>query len=220
MAEIKVEKKKPIWPWVLLVLIILAAVYFFWDYNDKDYDTDEQTMERDTIEQMDESLMDNNMNDSTTLYSGSYGTVKREKSLSDYLGYIENDKMGVDHDYTVDALSKLINAVEAEAEEQNVDIKADLDQARENAFKITEDPDSRKHADKIRKVATQIAASLKTIQQQKFPNLSTQAEDVTNAANKINATSATLEQKDNINGFFESAGKLLQNMNQAETNEQ
>lgn len=220
MAEIKVEKKKPIWPWILLILIILAAVYFFWDYNDKDYDTDDQTVDRDTIEEMDESLVDNNMNDSTTLYTGSYGTVKREKTVADYLGYIDNDKMGVDHEYTVNALSKLINAVEAEAEEQNVDIKADLDQTRKNAFEITEDPESTKHADKIKKVATQIAASLETIQRQKFPNLSAESENVNNAANKINASTATLDQKDNINGFFESAGKLLQNMNQEETNPQ
>lgn len=28
MAEIKVEKKKPVWPWILLILGILALVYF------------------------------------------------------------------------------------------------------------------------------------------------------------------------------------------------
>jgi hypothetical protein len=28
MAEIKIEKKKPVWPWILAVLIISALVYF------------------------------------------------------------------------------------------------------------------------------------------------------------------------------------------------
>ncbi|TDW52779.1 hypothetical protein EV144_1011472 [Flavobacterium sp. 270] len=28
MAEIKIEKKKPIWPWVLAVLLIAALIYF------------------------------------------------------------------------------------------------------------------------------------------------------------------------------------------------
>lgn len=29
MAEIKIEKKKPTWPWVLLAVIIIAVVAFF-----------------------------------------------------------------------------------------------------------------------------------------------------------------------------------------------
>ncbi|MCP2029715.1 hypothetical protein L1276_004909 [Flavobacterium sp. HSC-32F16] len=28
MAEIKIEKKKPVWPWIAVVLLIAALVYF------------------------------------------------------------------------------------------------------------------------------------------------------------------------------------------------
>nr|WP_294929396.1 hypothetical protein [uncultured Flavobacterium sp.] len=28
MAEIKIEKRKPIWPWIVVVLIIAALLYF------------------------------------------------------------------------------------------------------------------------------------------------------------------------------------------------
>ncbi|GAA3747553.1 hypothetical protein GCM10022422_35130 [Flavobacterium ginsengisoli] len=28
MAEIKIEKKKPIWPWIVAVLLISALVYY------------------------------------------------------------------------------------------------------------------------------------------------------------------------------------------------
>lgn len=28
MAEIKIEKKKPVWPWIAALLIIAAVVYF------------------------------------------------------------------------------------------------------------------------------------------------------------------------------------------------
>jgi preprotein translocase subunit YajC len=28
MAEIKIEKKKPIWPWIVAVLLISAIIYF------------------------------------------------------------------------------------------------------------------------------------------------------------------------------------------------
>ncbi|WP_428232610.1 hypothetical protein [Flavobacterium sp.] len=28
MAEIKIEKKKPVWPWIVAVLLIAAIVYY------------------------------------------------------------------------------------------------------------------------------------------------------------------------------------------------
>lgn len=34
MAEIKIEKKKPIWPWIVAVLIISALIYFVFFRND------------------------------------------------------------------------------------------------------------------------------------------------------------------------------------------
>ncbi len=30
MTEIKIRKKRPVWPWVLLVLIIIAIAYYVW----------------------------------------------------------------------------------------------------------------------------------------------------------------------------------------------
>ena len=33
MAEIKIEKKKPIWPWIVALLIISALVYFVFFRN-------------------------------------------------------------------------------------------------------------------------------------------------------------------------------------------
>ena len=43
MAEIKIEKKKPIWPWIALVLIIGAIVYYV-------YFTDHEAHTESTIE--------------------------------------------------------------------------------------------------------------------------------------------------------------------------
>lgn len=28
MAEIKIEKKKPVWPWIIAVLVIAAIIYY------------------------------------------------------------------------------------------------------------------------------------------------------------------------------------------------
>lgn len=47
MAEIKIEKKKPIWPWILLFLGVLALIYFL---VIKDTENDPLDENRDTIE--------------------------------------------------------------------------------------------------------------------------------------------------------------------------
>jgi len=35
MAEIKIEKKKPIWPWIVIVLLISAFIYYFFLRNNE-----------------------------------------------------------------------------------------------------------------------------------------------------------------------------------------
>ncbi|MBT0608868.1 hypothetical protein [Aequorivita echinoideorum] len=67
MAEIKIEKKKPVWPWILLVLLILVGVYFFWNYQDTMDDREQNEVENNSIEQMDENY-DTPVEDSTTQY--------------------------------------------------------------------------------------------------------------------------------------------------------
>lgn len=44
MAEIKIEKKKPLWPWVLLVLVI-AVVVFLYVYGSNDTEEDDMQIE-------------------------------------------------------------------------------------------------------------------------------------------------------------------------------
>ena len=50
MAEIKIEKKKPVWPWILLVLLLIIGVYIFWTYNDNMHDRNQNEMVNDSIE--------------------------------------------------------------------------------------------------------------------------------------------------------------------------
>jgi hypothetical protein len=42
MAEIKIEKKKPIWPWVVVVLLISALLYFLF-LRDNETQTEDRT---------------------------------------------------------------------------------------------------------------------------------------------------------------------------------
>ncbi len=51
MAEIKIEKKKPIWPWIILVLVILALLYFLVFADDDDDKDDMDDMNTEQVEE-------------------------------------------------------------------------------------------------------------------------------------------------------------------------
>lgn len=64
MAEIKVEKKKPVWPWILAALIILAVILYF-VLNDNEAEDD--LMEEDTMEEVETTYRNNEINAEDTV---------------------------------------------------------------------------------------------------------------------------------------------------------
>jgi hypothetical protein len=36
MAEIKIEKKKPVWPWILVALVVIGLLIYFLTDNNRD----------------------------------------------------------------------------------------------------------------------------------------------------------------------------------------
>ncbi|MDR9456075.1 MAG: hypothetical protein RI572_01585 [Salegentibacter sp.] len=58
MAEIKIEKKRPVWPWIILIIVILGILAYVFLYTDT---FNEDTDNTDGIEELnDNRTMDNN----------------------------------------------------------------------------------------------------------------------------------------------------------------
>ena len=220
MAEIKIEKKKPIWPWVLLVLIILAAVFFFWYYNDQKMDRTDDLIENDTITKVDESYRyENEVRESPALYTGNYGTVRKEQAFADYFTYVDNrDNKSADKNFYRSAFFKLITATKREAEIENVDVSNNISAAMESAEKMTNDPTATEKADNLKKAANEISKALKTIQEKEFDNLMDDAKGLDKTVSEIDGAQTLENQAKNIDTFFDKAAKLLQKMNENESN--
>ena len=220
MAEIKIEKKKPIWPWVLIILIILAAIYFFWYYNDRNYNSDENLINNDSITQLDNSkIYDNEVMDTSTVYTGKYGTVRNEQALTDYLKFVDIDKNinnETGNEYYRSAFFKLITAIKRESEIKNIDINDDIAAAMQNAELLTNDPAIAQNSDKIKATAENVSKALRKIQQQSFSGLLAETDNVDSAAKNINSSGKIEEERNNINSFFDKAAILLQKMYQSE----
>jgi len=191
MTEIKIEKKKPVWPWVLLLFGLLAAVWFLFLRND-------QTAPVETADKT--ALIDEHENNNI---------------VAAYVSFINADTntMSIDHAFTSEALTKLTDAVDAMANETGYDVKADIDKAKQYAADITKDPMSTTHTDKIRNADEVLGTALQNLQQAKYPTLSAEAADVKSAAMEIKTEILTLDQRDAVKSFFKKAADLLTEMN-------
>lgn len=196
MAEIKIEKKKPIWPWILAGLLFLAIILYFFVFKDKN----------------NEELI-NDVSDTTSMANESL--VENDDAVVEYINFIDGDsaKMSLDHEYSHEALNKLANATEAIAAKAGVDVKANIDEVRNLSQEITDDPAATNHSDKIGQASTIIATALATIQQSKFPDLNNDSEKLMNDAKAVDENDLTLDQKSTVKTFYSSAAELLQKMN-------
>ncbi|WP_017259676.1 hypothetical protein [Pedobacter arcticus] len=196
MAEIKIEKKTIIWPWVLLGLIIVALAAYFLFFKDNNSNVAPLT----------------NEDDSTAIHNHA---DHAEDAVGDYVMFIEKDtaNMSLSHEYSHDALTKLANATEETANNNNVDISENLSKVKALADKITQNEQSTTHADDIKESARIIGSALTSIQQAKFPDLSAEVSKVMTDANDIDVKDLTLDQKGTVKGFFKSAKDVIKKMN-------
>jgi hypothetical protein len=107
----------------------------------------------------------------------------------------------------------LIYATQNIAAETDYNIDTDITQAKDLADRIKEDPFETTHANSIRKAADILSNTLHNLQKEKYPSLSGEVNDVKNAASQINPDVLTLDQKQEVKGFFGEAADLLRKMN-------
>lgn len=198
MAEIEIEKKKSIWPWILVAILLILALLYFFVWADDDID-DVDDMDDTTTEQVMQE--EPQTNDATQM-----------TAVQEYSDYIDNPEMGIDHEYANGALLELIAATRSVAEKQNVNIEAELSEAQNKAEKITEDPMKLTHANKIKNSGETITRALQTLQDQKFPDMKEEYTAVEEALGKIQPDEETLNQKEAVKSFFEKAEELLISM--------
>lgn len=193
MAEIKIEKKKSPLPWIVAGIIVLALLFYFLFMQ--------PNAENKIVDDLDTVS-------TTTTYETDNSAVNA------FTSFVESDhpQMDVDHNYSNLGLIKLCDATQEVADKNGHEVKADLDEAREYANKITNDSEVTTHADNIKKSSEIISNVLRNIQESSFPELGVEAENVKLAAQAINTEELTLDQKGSVQSFFGSASMLLKKM--------
>ncbi len=200
MAEIKIEQKKQVWPWLLAGLVVAALVIYFLMDND-DVNTTEVVTEENYVPDTNESnLLDVKENNST---------------VAAFISFVENDtnRASLDNAYTNEALLKLTAATNAMAEEIGYDVSADLDKVKESTLLVANEPFESSKAKNIRNATDVSTTSLQNMQLAKYPTLTDEVEELKSASAAIDPLAITLEQKDAVKNYFAKAADLLKKMN-------
>ena len=200
MAEIKIEQKKQVWPWLLAGLVVAALVIYFLMDND-DVNTTEVVTEENYVPDTNEpNLLDVKENNST---------------VAAFISFVENNtnRVSLDYAYTNEAFLKLTAATNAMAEEIGYDVRADFDKVKESASLIAKETFESSKAKNIRNATDLSTTSLQNMQLAKYPSLSDEVEELKGASAAIDPLAITLEQKDAVKNYFAKAADLLKKMN-------
>lgn len=69
------------------------------------------------------------------------------------------------------------------------------------------------HANTIKDGFNQVVTSFNNIQQAEFPGMDSEVQTLEEYSNGLNPDEPTLDQKDQVKGFFDQAAMILQKMN-------
>lgn len=209
MAEIKIEKKSPIWPWILLAIALIAVVVYFV------YEKDDATIYDDDInnETIDTISNNNSYEESTAPYIDSTrAVVEFENSI------IDSTRIGVDSSYTKTAITNLAKVVAMKADELNIKPSMALDNLKFLSDQSIETTDTEipKEADvfnDFQKVSKDIVTVLESIQTENYPSLEEEVLELKQTSSKIDTNIATKEQQTTIQNFFSKAKEVVKSMN-------
>lgn len=206
MAEIKIEKKAPIWPWILLVLVILAIIAYLVLKDDVDDVVDDVNTEAiDTTG----TYQNNNSINYTGMQDNDFNSA-----MTEFDTYVQDSaRVGTDSVYTKLAFNRLAHMTVMKAEENNLDDSSSLDNLR-GYSNTTDSADGDMEIRKnLKRVGTDVANVIESLQKKDYPNLESEVKSLKNKSDKLNDTDAFDQQQQSIRDFIRSSRDILNSMN-------
>ena len=217
MAEIRIEEKKSsgsIWPWIIGLLLLGLIIWGIAEaFEESDETLTEEVMENDEGVAPVAQGVDENNNYNDYEVGGDYTSAK--EAFMTTTANMEGE-MGLDHDFSHEALTELANAASALAVQAGVADASSSDgkaqRAKQLADEITRDPMAGDHADKIKMASMLIVEVLEDASGAMNNKASGAISQLRQEAQAMTAESLTLNQKENMRSYFSQARTVLNEM--------
>lgn len=207
MADIQLERKEKgvNWMWVLLILALLALLA--WWLLSQRGDGDRVVMAADSGVVMDTAR------DTGTAIAGAPAEV------NDFLRYVDDSRarteMGRDHEYTADGIRRLAAALGAMAGADttgSVALRPRIDSLRQQAEALQRNAESGQHAAQTRQAFDRSVSVMDALQQRRQGSATGQVNEARQAAQAIQPARQLLEQRAEVQRFFERAADAVRSL--------
>ena len=207
MAEIKIRKKSPIWPWILLVLIILAALWYFFIYLDTADIDDADEVDDLNTEQIDDQSYNSDDNTNSDAYSETDSTYNTSGS-----NQLSSQPVTTTIADANKSMIDLIDAVRTKSLQTKVTITNDLKAQREKLVKTTSSTSESSWMNTMKSSGDQIIAAMQTLQKEKYPQLTNEVTSAQNSLQMVDASKTFEDQKAKIDTFIRDVVTTLNKM--------
>ncbi|MGE5845862.1 MAG: hypothetical protein ACM34O_03995 [Ignavibacteria bacterium] len=197
MAEIRIQKKrKAVWPWILILVIIITAAAWFL-LKDNEY------IKEKAADILPDSAAAFKINDLSV--SGS--------KADEFINFVKDSIHATNiHNYTKNGLNKLsesLNSIIAE----NDSLKRSLENKGNSLKRITSNINPYSGVQQIKTAFLASTDLMKSMQEVKFKNLSTEVSKVKTTAESLNTNQPIQAQENKIKDFFRRSSSVVQEMN-------
>ncbi|MCL8009125.1 hypothetical protein M8845_16975 [Gelidibacter japonicus] len=211
MAEIKIDRKKPVWPWILLILVVLGIIaYLVYDSPERD----------DHIDDIDDDVTNEHVIDSDGGQSGTTGAYSAGTAYDQYTAFEgsirDSTRIAIDSSYTKKAYYNLSKAVAKKADEHNVEESQALIDLRNFSMlitKVSSPLSSAESAKNFKTASDKVAKVLEDIQIKSYPELQSQIADLKQVTSEMDGYISMDKQQDNITQFLQKSRDVLKAMN-------
>lgn len=207
MAEIQLERKEKggNWLWILLVLALLALLA--WWLLSRRGDDDRIVPTADTTAVMDTAR-------------GSGATIAGAPSeVNDFLRFVEDNRarseMGRDHEFTADGIRRLAAALGAMAANDSagaVALRPRVDSLRAQADSLQRSAESGQHSAQTRRAFDRSVSLMDAMQQRRQGSAAGPVNELRQAAQAVQPTRQLLEQRAEVQRFFERAADAIRSL--------
>lgn len=212
MAEIKIEKKKkPIWPWVIFLLIVAAIFWWLLAQDDPDTENFEQETEVvDPVSDDDRPTAKSNESDTET---------NQQTAVAEYQSYLKENEgnMGLEHKYTHTGITLMAAAIDAINQDLQNQVNADVKKLKQMADRIKVHTYAQTHADTIKAAFMMTSNILDKMMTSNKMQAGSEIKELENLAQQVSKEELATNQEKVVNRFFNKSAAIIEKIHQATT---
>lgn len=212
MADLELQqRKRPIWPWILGVLALIALIWIAMELLGDDDDLDDEALVTAPVAVDVEPYAvqpDGQVPQDVQAFRTECGSASTLR-----------DEMAIDHSYEADCLNRLATALNATITRDTVNDQAleqRLDVLEQSAEELTQNPQSTEHAAELQQAMQEAAMVIERVaetRQDVGAELREHVSGLTAAVEEFGRTQVVLDQKRAVGQYFDHAAQALELMN-------